>query len=70
MTDDAREAAQRIIAARYPAQLSHRDAHICARALLASPTAAHIAALVETYTDILSPETARKVARRIRGIEP
>jgi Lar family restriction alleviation protein len=27
-----------------------------------------IASIVETYTDILSPETARKVARRIRAL--
>lgn len=27
-----------------------------------------IAAIVETYTDILSPETARKVASRIRSL--
>jgi hypothetical protein len=44
------------------------DEMLVARALLSPGGPQDIASIVEKYTDILSPETARKVAGRIRSI--
>ena len=71
---DATEAARRILDARIPAQLSHRDAHIVARALLAGQdeTVERCAKEAEGYAR-LSPYSAAhaiavKIAHRIRAL--